>query len=246
MKTIVITGASSGLGEELARRFAAEGHQVCALARRADRLKSLEDEYPDHIHAFPVDISSQEAVADCFKTIGEQFAAVDVLINNAGYVGGGVVGKDDWSESANVIDINLKGTMFCCYGVIPLMKKKQSGRIINISSIASLPGGALPMFQSDDGTVQTGAYGISKAGMNAIGEVLGHSLQQSNITLSTIIPGAIDTPLWYNEKGECRYPIQGAQLMKASEVADMICFVASQHNHICYKSITMFPTCEWK
>ncbi len=251
MKTIVITGASSGLGEELTRRFAAEGNQVCALARSVDKLETLKNEYPENIHIFQTDIASEDDVEKSFKAIENQFDSIDLLINNAGYVGGDRVDKadwtkDDWKDSAKVIDVNLKGTMYCCFAGIALMKKKQSGRIINISSIAALPGGALPMFLKDDGVVNSGIYSISKAAINAIGESLGHSLHQNNITLSTIMPGAIDTPLWYNEKGECRYPIKDAKLMSAAEVANTICFVASQPNHICFKTVTMFPTCEWK
>ncbi|RLC44619.1 MAG: hypothetical protein DRH57_09000 [Candidatus Cloacimonadota bacterium] len=251
MKTIVITGASSGLGEELTRRFAAEGNQVCALARSVDKLETLKNEYPENIHVFQTDISSDDDVEKSFKAIEKQFTSIDLLVNNAGFVGGGEVdkvdwSKEDWESSAKVLDINLKGTMYCCFAAIPLMKKEQAGRIINISSIAALPGGALPMFLKDDGSVKSGVYAMSKAGVNAIGETLGYSLHQNNITLSTIMPGAIDTPLWYNEKGESRYPIKDAKLMSVEEVADTICFVAAQPNYICFKTITMFPICEWK
>ncbi len=248
-KTIIITGASSGLGAELARRFAKENHTVCALARSVDKLNNLNKEYPENIYPFPVDISSEQTVKDTFNAIKKQFKTVDLLINNAAYVcGGGVVGEDNLSEAYKVIDINLKGAMYCCYAVIPLMVEKQSGRIINISSIAALPGGPMSIFQKNPEEIKAGAYGISKAGMNAIGEMLGQSLQSNNITMTTIMPGAIDTPVWIDEKGNNRHPMKedGAKLMKTSEVADLISFIAAQPNHICYKSVTLFPICEWK
>lgn len=247
MKTIVITGASSGLGEELTRRFAAEGHQVCALARSVDKLEKLKAECPDNILPFPLDLADRDAIKKCFQKIEQQFDTVDLLINNAGFADGGRILDGNWDDVSNVIDVNLKGAMYCCYAVIPLMIRQKSGRIINISSVAAIPGGPMSMFDPENpDDINVGAYAVSKAGMNAIAENLGKTLHRNNITMTTVMPGAIDTPLWYNDNGVSRYPIKDAKLMQPSEVADLICFIASQPNHICYKTITLFPICEWK
>ncbi len=138
MKTMIITGASSGVGRALAEHFAKQDWSICAIARTAEKLKELEANYPGLIAPYVCDISKADNVRQTFNTILEKHPAPDVLVNNAGGVTKGFMEEDELDIIDQGIDVNLKGTMYCTGAVVPAMKKAKSGLIINIASIAGL------------------------------------------------------------------------------------------------------------
>ena len=163
MKTMVITGASSGLGKTLAEHFATKGWTVCAVARSRDKLVELREAYPEKIFAYPTDISNAKQVKASFAAIHETHNPIDVLINNAGVVPQWKqFGKDDFEVIDQTIDINLKGTMYCTYAVLPGMLERKDGRIINIASRVGLVEGRPP---GPDAPLGFADYGASKLGM---------------------------------------------------------------------------------
>jgi len=141
VKTIVITGASSGVGRALAIHFAKQDWNVAAIARNADKLQEVKSECSDNIHTYICDISKSGEVRNAFDEILAAYPTLDVLVNNAGLVTPGNMDEDDLSVIDLGIDINLKGTMYCTGAAVPAMKKAGAGLIINIASIAGLPGG---------------------------------------------------------------------------------------------------------
>ena len=238
MNTMIITGASSGLGKCLAEHFAAEGWTVCAVARSSDKLKALAGAYPGNVFAYPADVSDAKQVKASFAAIEHDHGPVDVLINNAGIVPQDkVFGKDDFEVIDQTIDTNLKGTMYCTYAVLPSMLERKDGRIINIASRAGVVGGA---GRADpDEPLDFGDYGASKFGVVGFGHHLGRRLLPRGILMTTLCPGGINTPVadaWDVDKSE---------LMQPEQIADLIEFLLKQEKNIFFKQMLFFAGFEW-
>ncbi len=254
-RLMVITGASSGLGEACALYFAKQGWIVCALARNKEKLKRLAEK-ENTIFSYPTDVSIAKQVKESFAAIECEHGVIDVLINNAGYFGKGeLIGESDIDAIDSVIDTNLKGAMYCVYAATPSMIERRNGQIINISSIGGIPGisVACPYGEEQhlfagppEGKVAMAPYGISKHGMTAMEDSLGRQLMKFDIRMTTLCPGGIETPLWEGDDGVNNYPTPGVKLMEPMELVNLIEFILKQPRHTLYKQITLFPTCEWK
>jgi meso-butanediol dehydrogenase/(S,S)-butanediol dehydrogenase/diacetyl reductase len=133
-KIAVITGASRGMGEAIARRFAAEGAFVVMMARSADELERAAAAIGERAWALPCDIADPAAVRDAFATIARRFPGIDVLINNAGLAIPGPIEHADDSAVQTEVGVNILGPLYCCRSAIPLMRARGGGDIINVSS----------------------------------------------------------------------------------------------------------------
>lgn len=207
-KHIVITGAGSGLGASLARKYAAEGHFITLIGRNEGKLKQVAESFPhQNFQLCPLDVSSYEAVAETFASLGQQGKPVDMLINNAG------VGYFDLAENLtaqqvnDMIDINLKGTIFCTQQVLPVMKERDSGSIVNIVSTAGLTG-----------KVTESVYCASKFGVKGFTESLLKELVETNIHLTAVYMGGMATPFWEGIIPEGNL----GKFMQPDDVADII------------------------
>jgi NAD(P)-dependent dehydrogenase (short-subunit alcohol dehydrogenase family) len=181
---IWITGASSGIGRELALAFSRQGATVAVTARRMDLLEKLADEIAasgGKAKAFHCDVLEETSIAQCVQEITEAFGRLDVAVANAGF---GVTGKiedlsaADWSRQ---LAGNVTGLALTCKYAIPHLRKTK-GRLVLIGSV----GGFLPAFRS-------GAYNASKAAVHNIGETLQLELKGSGISCTTIHPGFVDS-----------------------------------------------------
>ena len=230
MKTMVITGASTGVGRAAAVRFASEGYKVCALARSKDKLDQLATECGANIFPFPTYVSDSDQVGRVFEDILAQHSSVDVLINNAGVVPEG--DSIDFDMIDRVIDTNLKGAMYCTYAALPAMRRAGKGRIINVASIAGVdiaPRG------------NDGLYAASKFGMVAFSESIGKMLRREGILVTALSPGGIDTPLW-NEGHP--YPLDKQMMIQPEEVADLIAYILAQPARTLFKNVIFVPVVE--
>lgn len=187
-KVVFITGASSGIGSELARRLASKGATLGLLARRREMLEELGWEVEKNggiVRLFAADVTDKEAVFAAAENLRNEFGKIDVLIANAGIAGGAVHAKnlkpDNFSQ---VIKVNLIGAANSVAAVLPQMIEKNSGHLVAISSLAAYRG--LP---------KSASYCASKAGMTALFESLRVDLQGTAISVTTIHPGFIKTPL---------------------------------------------------
>src|SRR5690625_3769857 len=133
-KVAVITGAGSGLGASLGLKYSHKGYNVCLLGRTKEKLKQVGKELPNHYKVYGLDISKYEEVQKVFQTIIGDFGQVDLLINNAGV--GYFKQAEDLSkkEVHQMIDINLKGTIFCTQAILPLMKEKDDRKSTRLNS----------------------------------------------------------------------------------------------------------------
>jgi short-subunit dehydrogenase len=231
-RVMVITGASSGVGESLTVHFSAQDYTVCAIARNRDRLNALERHVKGDLFTYPCDLRVLDDVKSIFGKILEEHARIDVLINNAG-----IFELKPFREQAietidDIIDTNLKGVMYCTHLTIPSMIERRDGRIINVASVAGTWGMAGQVI-----------YCASKHGLVGFGDALTRELSEHGVLLVTLCPGGIDTPLWRREDNP--YPGDPDRLMKPQELVDLIDFILKQPKGTLYKKIVFFPTNEW-
>lgn len=187
----IVSGASQGLGYEVAKQFVQQGADVMICARNAESLYKAQQELlllanqHSKVMAMPTDVSKLAQVEALVAATLAETGRVDVLVANAGIYGTkGPIEEIDWDEWSDAIDINLKGTVIQCRAVIPHFKQKRSGKIIILSG-----GGATkPMpFLS--------AYAASKAAVVRFAETLAEEVSSFNIAVNTVAPGALNTRL---------------------------------------------------
>jgi NADP-dependent 3-hydroxy acid dehydrogenase YdfG len=186
-KVVVITGASSGLGEATARLLSAQGATVVLGARRADRIRSLADELTasgGKALAITTDVTHYDQVKRLVDAAVQTFGHIDVMINNAGLMPSSPLERlkiDDWNR---MIDVNIKGALYGIAAALPYMKQRKAGHIINVSSVAGhkiRAGGAV--------------YAATKHAVLALSEGLRLEVKPYNIRTTVISPGAVATEL---------------------------------------------------
>lgn len=183
-KVVFITGASSGIGEALAIELSKRGASLGLLARREDVLKEIAGKIKGEVLILPADVTDGMAVKDAAGKLREKFGRVDVLVANAGIGGITDTKTIDAERIANIININLIGTVNSVAAVVPIMLEQNSGHIVGISSLAGYRG-----------LKKSSAYSASKAGMSTFLESVRLDLQDAGIDVSIIHPGFIKTPL---------------------------------------------------
>src|SRR5215475_11227352 len=186
-KIVVVTGASSGLGEATARLLSTQGATVVLGARRADRLKSLADELTKgggKAIAVTTDVTQRDQVKKLVDTAVEKFGRIDVIINNAGLMPQSLLERLKIDEWDRMIDVNIKGVLYGVAAALTYMQPQKSGHVINVSSVAGhkvRPGGTV--------------YSATKHAVRVISEGLRQEVKPYNIRTTVISPGAVDTEL---------------------------------------------------
>ncbi|MES1941353.1 short-chain dehydrogenase/reductase SDR [Salinisphaera sp. T5B8] len=184
---IVITGGSSGLGEATARHLAAHGARIVLGARRLDRMQAIVADIQAEggkALAVQTDVTDRHQVQNLVDRAVAEFGRVDVMLNNAGLMQQSALEKRKIDEWDNMIDINIKGTLYGIAAVLPQMQKQKSGHVINVSSVAGHK-------VTPAGTV----YCATKYAVRAISEGLRQEVKDYNLRTTIISPGAIDTEL---------------------------------------------------
>ncbi|NUR05767.1 MAG: SDR family oxidoreductase [Nocardioidaceae bacterium] len=214
-KVVLVTGGGRGIGRVLTERFHAEGSRVVALD------VAFGDAPPDHL-SLRCDVSDQESVRQAVGEVLDRFGAVDVLVNNAGINVEGPVADLDPEQWRRAFDVNVTGTFLMSQAVIPTMKSRRSGRIINAASFAAI----VP-------SVGSAAYAASKAAVVQLTRVLASELGPWDVTVNAYAPGMIPTAM--NGFADLPEPDQARLLDMLSlrrwgrpeDVADLVCFLAS-------------------
>lgn len=185
-KTVMITGASGGLGENIARKCAANGANLILLARNIEKMKKIKEEleskYTVTIDVFQADVGRREDIALAFKQIRANKTAVDVLVNNAGFGVFDSFIEADLKDIENMFKVNVLGLMGCTKEILPSMIERNSGHIINIASQA----GKLA-------TPKSSGYAASKHAVLGFTNSLRMELAKTNIYVSAVNPGPIET-----------------------------------------------------
>ncbi len=186
-KVVVITGASSGLGEATARLLSAEGARVVLGARRTDRLKLLVDDLTARdgkAIAFTTDVTHREQVKSLVDAAVQTFGRIDVMLNNAGLMPQAPLERLKADEWDHMIDVNIKGVLYGIAAALPYMKERRAGHFINVSSVAGHKVG--PGFA---------VYAATKHAVRALSEGLRQEVKPYNIRTTVISPGAVATEL---------------------------------------------------
>ena len=236
-KTILITGASHGIGKAIAARFASEGFSLVLNCK--NDIELLRD-YAERLSrtcgvqtlAIPGDISDHAFVCDMFAQIHDTFDGVDVLVNNAGISHIGLltdVSIEDWNR---VIATNLTSVFSCCHEAIPYMVRRKSGSIINISSVWGNVGASCEV-----------AYSASKGGVNSFTKALAKELAPSNVTVNAIACGIIDTRMNdcfdKEERNELEKEIPMGRYGEPQEVAALAWQLASAPTYLTGQILTI-------
>ena len=191
-KTIWITGASTGIGKALAIKFAKNGWNVAASARRENLLKELEELNQD-IYSFPLDVTDKEKCKEVFKKIEDKFKTIDISFFSTGTWDPGKEKEIDVEQIENVMKVNFFGTLNCIKSVEKYYRNKRSGHISIVSSIAGYRG--LP---------NSTGYGPSKSALNNLAESLFFDFKRYGVRVSLISPGFIKTPM--TDKNDFKMP----------------------------------------
>jgi short-subunit dehydrogenase len=179
---VVVTGASSGIGEEIAREFARRGYRLVLVARRADRLRDLAEELGGLAHVLPVDLSNRDDRA----TLPDQVAALgvvaEVLINNAGLTTLGPVADSDPRAELNLVEVDVATVVDLCSRFVPGMVKRGRGAVLNVASVGAF--GPVPGQAS---------YGAAKAFVLSYTQAMREELRGTGVTAATLCPGPVRT-----------------------------------------------------
>jgi len=190
-KVAVVTGASSGLGSSAAQAYAEAGAKVALLARRVNKLENLKDKIEKAGHAAMVvacDVSSEASVKSAIEQITQKFGTIDILLNNAGVaVRGGVdsMTEEEWNKSFNT---NVKGAFYLSKYIVPIMKDKHYGKIVNIASVNAVVADKMDVFTRH-------SYNASKAAVVGLTKGMAASYAQFGITVNAIGPGLFETEM---------------------------------------------------
>ncbi|HMM12058.1 MAG TPA: SDR family oxidoreductase [Bacteroidales bacterium] len=239
-KVIVITGASSGIGEATALLLAEQQPILILMARRKDRLDALASKVEalgSQAVVVPLDITDRQAVADAFSMIINRFGRVDVLINNAGLMPVSFMDKLKVDEWDRMIDVNLKGLLYCIAGVLTHMKDRRAGHIINVSSVAGRkvwPGFAV--------------YNATKFGVTALSEAMRMELTPSyNIKVTVIEPGAVATELTHTITDQDildSFAKRRITPLQANDIARAIKYAITQPDHVNVSEVVVMPSAQ--
>ena len=237
-RVVVITGASSGLGEATARHLAERGATVVLGARRADRLKALVDEITragGTASAVATDVTDSAQVQALVDTAVERYGGIDVMLNNAGIMPHSPLERrkiDDWNRT---IDINIKGVLYGIAAALPHMQRQKSGHIINVSSVAGHKVGK-----------GNAVYAATKTAVRVLSEGLRQEVKPWNLRTTIISPGAVATELPHSiteadvAKGIGEFYEEYA--ISAESFACAVAFAISQPDDVDVNEILFRPT----
>ncbi|QJF51516.1 3-oxoacyl-ACP reductase FabG [Roseobacter ponti] len=219
-KNALVTGASGGIGAEIARVLHGAGATVGLSGTRTEPLEALAAELGERAHVLPCNLGDSEAVNALPKEAAEAMGSVDILVNNAGITRDNLFMRMSDEEWQSVLDVNLTATFRLCKGVMRGMMKARWGRIVNISSVVGATG--------NPGQAN---YAASKAGMVGMSKSLAYEVASRGITVNAVAPGFIETAmtdkLTDDQKAGIMGQIPAGRMGTPDEIASAVLFLAS-------------------
>ncbi|SDV46308.1 SDR family NAD(P)-dependent oxidoreductase [Chitinasiproducens palmae] len=235
---ILVTGATAGFGEAIAKYLLQAGHTVIATGRRADRLDALATQHKG-LHTHVLDVSDRASVAATFDWAEQTVGPIDVLVNNAGLALGLEPGDradlDDWET---MIDTNVKGLVYCTRRALPGMVERNHGWVINLGSTAGTypyPGGNV--------------YGATKAFVHQFSVGLRSDLAGKNVHVASIEPGLgggteFSNTRFKGDDAKAAKVYEGTQPLQAEDIAATVGWLLSLPEHVNVNAIELMPTCQ--
>jgi NADP-dependent 3-hydroxy acid dehydrogenase YdfG len=232
---VLVTGASAGFGEVIAQRFAAEGARVIVCARRTERIEALAERLGERAHALTLDVTDRAAVDRALASLPADFAAIDVLVNNAGLALGiepaHRASLEHWEQ---MIATNVRGLLYVTRALLPGMVARQRGHVVNVSSVAGTypyPGGNV--------------YGATKAFVTQLSLGLRADLIGHRVRVTDIEPGLAETEFslvrFEGDAQAAAKPYAGIEPLTAEDVAEAVIWAVRQPRHVNVNRIELMP-----
>jgi len=238
-KTVLITGASAGIGKACATAFAEAGADLLLTARRVERLNELADEliskYGIKVKALKLDVRYLSEVKSILSSLKNEWKNIDILINNAGLARGfSKIYEGNISDWEEMIDTNIKGLLYVTREVLPKMVEQQRGHIINIGSVAgheTYPSGNV--------------YAATKFAVDALTKSIRMDVLDKNIKVSTVDPGLVETEFsivrFSGDREKAGNVYKGINPLTAEDIADAVLFCATRAEHVNINEIILTP-----
>ncbi len=234
--TVLVTGASSGIGLACAQAFARAGARLVLCARRRERLTGLADSLDAEVRILPLDVRDRAAVSAAVDGLDDGWRNIDVLVNNAGLaVGFGPLQDNDPADWDRMIDTNVTGLLNMTHAVVPGMVRRGRGHVVNIGSIAghqTYPNGAV--------------YCATKAAVDRITTGLRMDLLGKGVRVSTVDPGAVETEFsvvrFSGDHDRADRVYDGMTPLTADDVAEAVVWIADRPAHVQVAQVMLLPT----
>ena len=230
-KTMIVTGASSGIGRAVARRFAAEGVKLALVARSAEKLKVVANELGSECIALPLDLTKAAEVDRMVKTTTDRFGQVDILFANAGSYVAGEVASGDPDEWDKVVDINVKSVFRAVRAVLPDMIARGSGDIVVTSSISGHQ--AIhwePVYSATKHAVQSFVHGVRR------------QVARHNVRVGSLAPGMVLNELWgLTDQAEIERRVAAHSGLRNDDVVDALVFMLTRPPHVAIRDLVILP-----
>lgn len=220
-KTIIITGASSGIGAALATQLHADGAKLGLIARNREKLEKMAAGL-EGAQFVSADVTDENAVRAAFTQLENALGAPDILVNNAGVGFATVIAETPLEDFRSILDTNITGAFLCCRAVLPAMLERGAGQILNVSSVVGKvanPGAPL--------------YCASKHGLNGFVSGLRQQVGPKGVKVSMVSPASVDTAYWDGRN------VDRSKFLKPEEVAGVIRFVLSQPDGVIIEDIDL-------
>jgi NADP-dependent 3-hydroxy acid dehydrogenase YdfG len=239
-KVAIVTGATSGIGAATAMELARQGAAVALVARRHDRLVELAGRIErDGGKALPIeaDVSDHGKVESLISQTAAQLGGLHILVNNAGVMLLGAVEGADVEEWRRMVDVNLLGLLYCTREALPVIRDSGGGHIVNVSSVAGR--------QANLGSA---VYNLTKWGVTGFSEALRQEAMHSNIRVTCVEPGMVDTELQAHNKDPVvvealeKMREEVGDVLAAEDVARSIVYALNQPEHVAINEVLVRPT----
>lgn len=241
-KIILVTGATAGFGEAIAKKFAQAGYSCIITGRRKERLEKLADnlikQYNTKVHILHFDVRDKHQVAEAINSLPEEWKKIDILVNNAGLaldrtsIENG--STEDWDT---MIDTNIKGLLYVTKAIVPFMINNKKGHIINIGSVA-----AKDRYQYGN------VYCATKAAVDSVSHGMRIDLLPHKIKVTAIHPGAAETEFslvrFKGDAAKAKQVYDGFTPLTATDIADTVFYCATLPDYVCINDLTITPTAQ--
>ncbi len=236
---VLITGASAGFGEALAKRLVAKGHQVIGCARRLDKLNALADELGELFLPVVMDVSDTASLPQIIANLPADFSQIDVLVNNAGLaLGTEPAHKTDLNDWMQMVDTNIKGLIALTHAILPAMVERDSGYIINVGSIA----GNWPYYGGN-------VYGATKAfvkqfSLNLRADLLGTQVRVTNLEPGAIAGTEFSNVRYHGDDDRAAKVYEGFKNMTGDDIGDILLWLIETPAHINVNRMEVMPVAQ--
>ena len=226
-KTAIVTGASSGIGTAIAKELAGEGANVVLAAKNEEKLAEIAKEInqKDKILCVPTDVTKQEDVDSIAELAKKTFGEIGIYVNNAGMMGSSRVTEGDVSNWEQMIDVNIKGVLYGIHSVLPDMKDRGNGHIVNIASDSGY-----------EVTERLTVYCATKFAVRAISTGLEKELANTGVRITSISPGMVETPLSSKSPFE-----EGRRKLVPADIARAVVYAVTQPEYVNVNEILIRP-----